>query len=219
MAFTYSDTAAQNDIIEQVERRADQVIATGQTVPINRKTTYLELVASMREVFQAAPENLVLPEALDGTADANTNGTDEGTFFKVPRPDDLIRFERIKLDDWARPVDDLVDRHSDLYMLQGNQYCAADKYHPLAALVSGAFELYPTSANADPVTEFTYIGAVAPEDVSDQLLKDAIIWNAAGRVLQVEHEQAVADQAYQAALRILEGKRHGLKGEELPQAE
>lgn len=219
MAFTYDDTTAQNDLIEKVEKRADQVVATGQTVPINRETTYAELVAAMRHVLQRAPENVVRAEMLDGASTANAGATDETRYLEVPLPDDYIRFVRIKLTEWEIAVDDLVDVHTNAYRLQANQYAAADRYHPLAAIVakggSQVLECYPTDAQADPVEVFSYIGEVAPENLSDQLILDAVLWDATGRILQEERDEW-AEAAFANAGRALEGNRYGTKGEEAP---
>ena len=217
--YSYTETADQDDLIDQVKRKAEQVTAVGQTIAVNQLLAYQSLVHAMRQILHKADLDMVQVEATDGTSDANSNGTDETGFYKIPLPDGYLRFDRVRLAAWKRSVDDLTSRHSNLYVQQGNPYTAADAYNPLASKVQGAIECYPTDTSGTPVDEFWFIGEKAPEDLGDNIIKDAVVWYATHVLLQVEREYNPSEQALAQAQQTLEGNLYGYKGEELPQVE
>jgi hypothetical protein len=219
-SFTYDPdtTPSQETLVERVEYRVDQVTAQGQTTPVNRKSTYQELVEAGRSILRRVPRELVYPAAADGSA--SVAPTNDGRKTVIPVPDDFIRFLRVRLPEWKHAVDEFVPLDSSRYRLQANPFTSADEAHPIASLapyfsgsVNQAVECYPQDAT--PTVElFAYVPDTAPEQIPEEL-RDALTWEAAGRVLQSTKEDG-AGAAFEASTRAISGLRYGLMGEDRP---
>ncbi len=214
--------SAQQALIERVEYRVDQVTAQGQTTPINRESVYGELEEASDSVLRRAPRLISQYAGADGTADANANAVVSAGKVVIPLPADFIRFLRLKLVSWQTDVDDLVDVRTSRYRLQGNPFAQADAWAPLASQVpyfagSGsvqALEAFPGTTGSSPVELLAYVGRTAPEDVPTEL-DDALIWEAAGRVLMATRQEG-AGVAMEMASKAISGLFLGRKGEEIP---
>jgi hypothetical protein len=219
-SFTYDpdNTPGQEDLVESVEYRVDQVTAQGQTTPVNRKSTYAELVESARLILRRVPRELVYPAAEDGSG--SVSPTNQGGATVIPVPSDFVRFLRVSLPEWDHPVDEFVPLDSSRYRLQNNPFTSADEAHPIASLapyfeggVSQAVECYPPDAGPT-VDSFAYVPETAPEDMPEELV-DSLVWEAAGRVLQATRQEG-AEAASQRAMQAIDGLRTGMMGEDRP---
>jgi hypothetical protein len=217
--FTFDDT---NDdqvaVVQHVEYRVDQVTAQGNTTPVNRESTYAELVNAARSVLRRVPRELVYPAAKDASGSVTPSNEDNKTV--IPVPDDFVRFLRVELADWEQAVDEFIPLDSSRYRLQNNPFTSADNAHPVAALaphfpdgVTQAVECFPADS-LPSVSTFAYVPATAPENVPDEL-RDAVVWEGAARVLQSTKEEG-AGAAFEASTRAISGLRYGLMGEDRP---
>ena len=218
--FSYDNTNQDHvALVQRIEYRVDQVTAQGQTTPVNRSSAYQELAESARSILRRAPRELVYPAAVDGSGSVVPEASGNATL--IPVPADFIRFLRVQLSSWNHAIDELLPVDSSRYRLLQNPYTGADVAHPVAALVphfSGtvkqAVECYPADSTATPVALFAYVPDTAPELVPDELM-DALVWEAAGRVLQSTKEEGAA-AAFEASARAISGLRYGKMGEDHP---
>lgn len=215
-------SATQAALIARVNLRADVNAAEGMTTPIPPNSVYLELEDAARTILTRSPKAILLPAATDGTTHANTNKTllETNTRLVIPLPTDFVRFVRIRLTEHKRAIDSLGDPDSKAYHLATtNQYAAPTIHSPAAfhipyysGLFKQALEIFPVSTVSTPVSLFSYIGTVAPENMPASLV-DALVWEAAGRVLQNLRENAAAAAgAYEKAAAELQ-RLTGREGE------
>lgn len=212
--FDYTETAAQNALIDQVEGWADKVTATNQSIGINRTATYeVYLQDAMRQVLQAVPHDAVKEASADGSSQAATNPGSEYT--RVPEPADLLIFMNLELAEWDRPVLETVDPRSDQHRLQYNSFTQADARNPIvvsmadAAAASGK-ELRCFPQDSTPtLSGFNYIPETAPENVPDAL-QPAMRAMAASFVLVADKEEG-SELMWSVAQRLIQGIRRGQK--------
>lgn len=188
--FDYTNTQAQDDLIDLVEYWADKVTPTSQSVGINRDSAYRQLVQAMRNVLQRVPRAALDEASADGSSQTATNA---GSATEVELPDDFLVFLSVKLSDWERAVYETIDPRSDEHRLQYNTHTQADGYNPTVAKVAD-----PTSSNghkllcypqdsAPTVSLFAYVPETAPENVPSTLV-DPIVLQATGYVLAANKE-------------------------------
>lgn len=213
MTFTYDEqNVEQRALIQHVEYRLDDVTPDGQTPAINREAVYREMVASARTVLQLAPRKLVYEAALDGQA---APVRVESTYLHVTPPADFLRFLRIQVRGWVRPVTAvLMDDEADYARLR-NPYTAPDFYHPAVVLAADptqpsgcALECYPgpseaASGNPSELEVFAYVGETAPEHMP-YALRDAMLWHTVARLLQITGRVDAAGLAHDAYLGTLD---------------
>lgn len=191
--FSYTDTTAQNDLIDEVEGWADKVTATGQSIGIQRESAYTYLQRAMRNIFQRVPREALDEASADGSGQTATN---TGSHTEVELPEDFLIFLNLKLSEWQRRVYETIDPRSDQHRLQYNTHTQADPYNPVIAKVAD-----PTAANghallcypqdATPTLEtFAYVPETAPENVPSTLTGPIVI-QAAAYVLTSDKEQGI----------------------------
>lgn len=188
--FDYTNTQAQDDLIDLVEYWADKVTPTSQSVGINRDSAYRQLVQAMRNVLQRAPRAALDEASADGSSQSATNN---GTRTEVELPDDFLVFMNLELSEWERAVYETVDPRSDEHRLQYNTHTQADAYNPTIAKVAdpsatNGHVLYCYPQDSTPtVSRFAYVPETAPENVPSTL-EDPIVLQATGYVLAANKE-------------------------------
>lgn len=216
-------TAAQQTLVDWVESRMDEITPTGQTPTVPHNVIFNELEESARVVLQRGRTELVMDAATDGTSSANSNAVQQTSSTLIPVPTDLIRFIRVKLKSWRKPVDQLQRADTNKYRQMFNEFQSGQSGDPAAFLVpylAGSFkrgvECFPKDDQSNPVGSFYYIPLTAPEDVPSDL-QDAMVWDAAGRCFQ-----SIKDEWAQAAFQHRDNALHavqvGILGELAPGA-
>lgn len=206
--FEYNATTDQDELVSEVERHADQELATGQTVGTNRASMYSNLVTAMRHVFNAAPREAVDKASADGSGQAVANVYNA---TEIELPDDFTRFMELRLADWKRDLYELVDRRSDQVRMQYNSFTAAGAHNPVATKApdpGGAsgelIRCWPQDATPT-IDRFAYLPELAPED-APEILKGAIILYATSYTLAAQREPGhqIMERAANVILRQIE---------------
>lgn len=227
--FSYSSNDAdQQDIIEEVEYHADRVTATNQTVGLNYKSIYGNLVKAMRAVANAAPRTHLDKMSFDGSGQGAVN---TNNYTVVSLPDDFNRFMEMRLADWNREVYELTDPRSDRVRLMYNTKTAADPQNPVVAKVPDpgggqdpetspgeALRCWPQDS-APSIDRFTYVAEFPPEDVP-QVLREAIVLKATAYTLAADKEQGweIMDRAHREILQQLEAGQQPMVQQAIRQA-
>lgn len=199
-SFSYSQTSGQDELIDRVEYQADKVTPAGQSVGINRSSVYQQLGEAGLSILRKAPKHVIKEAGTDASGQTASN---VGDYTQIQLPPKFLRFMSLKLETWDRAVYELVDERSNQWRLQGNSMTQADVANPVAALIalptvgSGqVIHAYPQDS-APAIGRFAIIEELPPEDIPDEL-KDIVVLEATGRVLQAQKE-AGAEAAYNKA--------------------
>jgi len=222
-SFSYNSTTAQDELVSQVEYHADQVIATGQTVGINRESMYDNLVTAMRNVFNAAPRHAVDKASADGTTQAVANVNDA---TEIELPDNFSRFMGLRLEEWKRDLYEMVDPRSNRVRMQYNSFTSADIHNPVATKVpdpggpSGELIRCWPQDSTPTIDYFTYLPELAPED-APAILKEAIILYATSYTLAAQKEEGwqIMEQAANVVLSQIEAGQQPMVQQAIQQAQ
>ena len=206
--FSYGQTTAEDDLIEEVEYHADRVLATGQTIGLNYEAIYGNLIKAMRHVLNTAPRFAVDKAAADGSGQSANNVNE---YTEVVLPDDFSRFMDLRLADWKREVFELTDPRSSQVRLQYNVKTQADLQNPVIAKVpdpggTSGEALWAWPQDSTPtIDRFTYVAETAPESIP-QILKEATILKATSYTLAAGKEEGwqIMDNAYQQIITQIE---------------
>lgn len=157
---------------------------------------------------------------------------EDGTVFQVESIDDhasrillpgnFLRFIRLKMQSWKRPLDTLVGRHSKEYKRQEHPISRGTVQRPVAVMVpfvsideskrNKAIELYP--GGDDIITEFAYVYD-QPYYTLPKSLYDPLTWYAASRILSGLRQSGPAQSAFQNMLQLIGGKLIGIDPKDL----
>lgn len=205
-------------LINWVTARVDELMPTGQTTnaPVGNIDKELEKAA----VYLLRMIRIELAYLVAKPANiADTQESDNSLI--IPCPEDYLRFIRVKLTGWKRPVDQLHASNSPVYTNQSNEFMAADPHKPAAALVphisehsKQAIECFPKAS----LIELIYVPRLKPFEMPEDL-EDPMVWLAAGRVLTIMRRAELANQATRNGLESIAALRVGLVGEDVPVAE
>lgn len=238
MAYDPSN-AAHVDFVRRVERRMDEVTPEGGTPTIQAAKVYEMGEEAVRSLFRTARRALLYPLAVAVSADdagaadiTQVQGADSvriGTRLLLPSTPMLadgtagrfLRFLRLQLTNWSKPVDVLQEADSPAYRREFEPFERPGDWHPRAFIVptaSGpAVEAFPAApaAPAAPVTTFLVLTERPPDVVvaAAPELADALLWDAAARTLAAERYVDPAKEAAGHAADALEGARVGTSTE------
>ncbi|HLA63687.1 MAG TPA: hypothetical protein VK610_04625 [Rhodothermales bacterium] len=210
-------------LVYEVEARIEEVSADGATPDVPHALIRTHLADAAVAVARRAPRGDVLALARDYAVGVGAGAYPVGQGLRVPLPAGLVRFLRVRLAGWRVPVDELKEPSSGLYRLAQNPLVAPSPDRPMAVLVAspgtpavgaastavtGAIECFPAPTRAtagDAVVELVCVASPAPEAVAaaGPALRDALLWEAAGRVYTGLREPALAAPCYEAAARAL----------------
>lgn len=147
---------------------------------------------------------------------------------KVPCPTDFLRFVEFQLSTWKTPVLELLRQEDPKYRHQkNNPWTQGSEMKPVAALIGFtsylptevavgfsnngfALECF-TSKTLPTINVFHYVPKTAAEDMPDDLIQP-MVWECAGRTLQIMKRPTEAAAAFQQVMRYFENK-FGLYGE------
>lgn len=198
-------------LVDDVLYRIDQVGAAGQVEPLNRESVWKQLKKAARHILRYSPWQIALFSA--SSHSAGVSAKDGGSLLTLPS--DFLRLLRIESSDWERAVTELLSDKDPLYYVQGNPNSRVDGTRPIAVLVANpgsapnqGLHVYPSVTAASVL----YVPDVEPDAISEDL-EDAMIWEAAGRVLDATNEPDWADRAYGMVDRVLSRLKVGLEGE------
>lgn len=204
-------TAAQQNLIDWVEARIDEITPEEQSPTIGHEQLYTELQQAAYMTLRRARTQIVY-EAIEDGSGGSTSADGDSTVIQLPS--DFLRFIRVRLDTWDKPVDQLVPPDSNAYRQQHNAYQQGTAGRPMAAIIpklGGGSKIAVQCWPSGSVTELLYVPQLVPEDVPG-VLEDPMIWYAAGRALQAIRNSAY-QAAYQAANDSLSALQLGVLGE------
>jgi hypothetical protein len=213
--------ATKERLVELITARIDEVIPKAENLPGNAIVEApigfieddTELNAASVEVLRMAKPHLlhsVAKKALNhhptkATATRVVRNSDGSGFIVLPT--DFIRFLRLKLSDWKRPVEELIDSRDPKSAIQSNQFLRGGRSKPKVVLapfadyttderfsnvgntvpaenVGMALEFYRTDANPVVVSELLYVPKKAATDLPQDLV-EPFVWWMAGKALQI----------------------------------
>ena len=224
--------AAQLDLVQRVEARLDEITPTSQTPSVKYSRIYDELAEEAQVLLRRMPKQVVYKASVL-YAPTYSDTASVGTGLRIALPADYIRFLRIQLTAWTRPVDSLISVDSDMYRAQYNPHQCANPSQPLAAIIphidgdsTEALHCFPaptaaTGLDTAPdvrVSELLIVQRTAPEAMPEHF-RDALVWGAAYRILVSLKDGASSERAKVAAEEVKRGLLVGMRGEEMPQRE
>ena len=217
MSLTQEQQEKLDNLVLWVTSRVDELYPAGQTqeAPVG----YIE-----KELDTAAVELLraIRPELAYLAVKNNSNTAvvvDEGSLV-IPCPVDFLRFMRVRINGWKRPVDQLISPNSPLYRAQSYALGTGDVHKPVAALIpfvskisNQAIQCFPKAV--ETIKDFVYVPRLKPYEMP-QDLEDPMIWMATARVLTIMRRTDIAGAASQNAAQAIINLRVGLMGEDVP---
>lgn len=131
-------------------------------------------------------------------------------------PSDFKRFMSIKLDNWAQPLYQLVDRKDPRYRIFANKFTGPTWRKPQGVLIpfsqyvaneinaawinSGlALQLFKAKTVSDAVEYFEYIPDTVAADFPEEL-QDPVAWVCASRVLESMRKIDLSESAFKRAM-------------------
>lgn len=204
-------TATQQALVDWVEARIDEITPENQTPTLGHDLVYKELQQAAYIVLRRARTQVVY-EALEDGSGGSTSTDGDSTVIQLPS--DFLRFIRIRLSSWDKPVDQLLAPDTNGYRQQHNQYQKGTAGRPMAAMIpkiSGGSKIAVQCWPSGTVTELLYVPQLAPEEMPS-VLEDSMVWFAAGRALQSIRNEAFS-AAYQAGNDALSAIQVGVLGE------
>lgn len=204
-------------LTEWVSARIDELTPgeTGLEPPIRKMTDELDKAAV--RILQMAPSPLAYSASKTEAGENLTyHHDDESRVTTLECPNDYLRFLRIVVDAWKRPLHNLTSVHTGRYRQTSNRFFNANRYKPMACLipdtnsgVNTAIELHPSGR----VLELTYVPRLAAYDIPE-ILEDAFVWLAASRTLTILREPQLSQTAMQNVEMALQQNYNGMYGEE-----
>lgn len=187
----------------------------------------------VRQVMKKAEKHFPVGSTDPATPETNPNVRiiyDAATgFTKIPLPTDFLRFLDIQLQNWLVPVSIAMKQSDPKYIREKSiPDLGGTEIKPKAAIVS--FSEYITEeinanfpnvgsaiecfSNKVAPTTFTlhYVPKINPINIPDDL-RDAMLWECAGRTLEILNKPDRAKNAYAQVERYF-SKKYGLQGEE-----
>lgn len=217
-------TQNQSDILkklkEWVTARIDELMPDEniQSSPIPNLEQELDEAALF--VLRTVPKELVYPAAIN-VANINLLLTNTGRGIIVC-PNDFVRFLRVTMTHWRRPVDSLLNVDSMKYRKMDSKNLGATSDNPAAALAPGiglpngaaySIELAPVIKGAK--ASLVYVPRLKCYDVPE-VLYDPLVWFTAYRILIVLRQGDVANAAFTQMQLAVTRQFTGLTGEEMP---
>jgi len=166
-------------LINMVKLRMDEVSPFEDEEMVSSPLIESSLKEAANNIVMLFPINL-----FDNTPQVNVTPVahqDGSGYFSVPT--DMLRFVRLKMNGWERPVTTLIPTHDPLYKLQYDPILRGGAARPVAFLTvtknGRVIEYFSVpSGTTHTVTDFTYINKKSPEDIPDNLAV-ALTWEAA----------------------------------------
>lgn len=146
-----------------------------------------------------APLRLLPVTPITATAVKNP---DDSALGHIPLPDNYLRFIRLKMDSWERPVTSLISETDPEYIIQQNKYLRGGVSRPVAAIkyhkASGknVIEYYSLLNDAPAVKELLVVTTPLAQDLPDTLIP-TLTWEAASLAFQVVGDINAAGLALQ----------------------
>ena len=201
-SFSYNGTAAEDDLIGDVQYWADEVLATGQTIGPDPENMYEALVAAMRTTLNGAPRAATDHIADDGSGQMITNTNEHS---EVALPDTFLELLELRLASWGKEVYRLHDPRSERVRQQYDPHTRTDVANPVVTKVPSPdgtgeqLRCWPQGAGPS-IDRFLFVPQVAPEEGPQDLKHPMVFW-AGAYVLTAEKEQGA--QALQQAARLM----------------
>jgi hypothetical protein len=194
----------------------DEVLPDGGggsfTPPIPLDEFERELDEGARFVINAVKKELLYPILNSVIDDVSSVTSDQnGRSGVITLPNDYERFVSLKMDDWTRPVTELIGIDSDDYKMQFNLATRGTPWKPVAVLVAeNTIEYYTSESITHKIKELKYVPTTLAEDMPENLI-DGMTWFIASRILAIlGHQTQEADKNAKEALGII---KIGLKDE------
>ena len=220
MSLTQEQQEKLDDLILWVTSRVDELMPTGQTQEAPTGYIDKELDTAATELLRAIRPELAYLAVKNGTG-ITPQAEDQSLI--IPCPADYLRFIRVRIDGWKRPVDQLISPNSSVYRAQSYKLGVGDIHKPIAALIpfvteggKQAIQCFPKAD--ETISSFVYVPRLKPYEMPEDL-EDPMIWMAASRVLTIMRRHDIAPIAYQNAVQALTNLRVGLVGEDVPVAQ
>lgn len=173
-----------------------------------------ELDTAAEFVIKLSRTELLLSLVKKATAPKIEANEDGSGLIHVPS--DLVRFIRLQLSDWHRPVDKLITQHDPEYLKQRNKFVRGTIYKPVGVLVAytesdsnQAIEYYSTQVKKPVIKEFSYIPETKAENMPNMLI-DSVIWMTASRALSILRYSIESAFANEQALASINSIQLGL---------
>lgn len=182
----------QQDLVRLVQAKMGEVLYTGDPAEMHPRVVYQELTYAMQDVLLAVPKSLLPTTAVQLTPH-------QADPMQIATPVGFLRFVRVQVEGWVRAVHQLQapDAEDSRYHFETLPFTQSCIHAPAAYWLGegnstlGAIECYP----AGPRATLVYIRRYTPVEGAALLegrLLDALICNAAKRVLLLDEEMQAA---------------------------
>ena len=214
-------------LIGWVNARLDEMLPEGVAVEGAVPNMEQELNQAALFVLRKAPKQLVYPAAKKiAESTGEVPGKDslvvlqdkEAGLTSISCPGDYLRFLRLHLEGWKRPVDQLASVDDGRYRQRSNRFYNGNPYKPTAALVPDSTTNGHTAIEAMPggkVLSLIYVPSRPAADMPE-ILHDPMVWMTAARAFTILREPNLSKVAMSNMQLAMDQLLIGLQGEERP---
>lgn len=169
---------SRDEIINMVMIRMDEVTPFEEGAMVTSPLIASLLQEAANNIVLSFPAHLFTPST--GTS-VTAQKNDDGSGF-INAPSAMIKFLKLMMNGWERPVTTLYSTLDPVYKLQSDKYLRGKPSKPMAfhAHKEGqkGIEYYSVVGDTHTVNEFVYLSSIPPENMPDKLLS-ALAWETA----------------------------------------
>jgi hypothetical protein len=196
--------AAHVALINELEFRCDEVIATTQAPAFDRSKAYEELADAAIALYSTAPVSY-LADAVEAIAVTDIVQTGVSPNFDstiIPLPTVFLRLVRLQVTGWMTWIFDLTPIDSPVHRLQHSAASRADRWNPVGVLIPyfvaagrvQAIECWPSTSAIVTGGVIHGLQEKAPELVP-AMLRDALLWLGVSRMMGILGDLPAAELA------------------------
>lgn len=218
--LTQEQTEILQDLKEWVAIRIDEVMPEGAAPLGPIQNLDKELDEAALKLLRMVPRELAYPagKSAESIVPLRTN-TGRGI---IVCPADFVRFLRVTMSHWRRPVDTLLAVDSVKYRKMDAPYIGATKDNPAAALSPGmglpndaAYSVEVAPHEKGALAHLVYVPWLKAYEIPE-VLRDPLVWLTAHRVLTILRQMDSAGAAFTQMQLSIQRQFTGLIGEEMP---